>query len=82
MAPEELLSPRGAISFWADDEETWNGEGMVIIRAGSLAEARAIAAEDPMHKSGARSFVVRPWLMNEGTLTIKITYSNGAREVI
>ena len=35
-----------------------------------------------MHASGARSFTVRPWLMNEGTVTIKLTYSDGKREVI
>ena len=28
---------------------------MIIIRAGSLAEAREIAASDPMHASGART---------------------------
>jgi uncharacterized protein YciI len=72
----------GAGPFWADDEQTWEGEGMVIIRAGSLAEARAIAESDPMHKSGARSFTVRPWLLNEGTVTVKITYSDGKREVL
>lgn len=72
----------GAGPFWDDAEEKWEGEGMVIIRAASLAEAKRIAAEDPMHKSGARSYTVRPWLLNEGTLTIKIDYSNGKREVI
>ncbi len=72
----------GAGPFFADNEEDWEGEGMVIIRAGSLAEARAIAAADPMHASGARSFTVRPWLLNEGTLTIKLTYSDGRREIL
>lgn len=72
----------GAGPFWDDKEENWLGEGMVIIRAGSLAEAKEIAAADPMHKSGARSFEVRPWLLNEGTVTIKIDYSNGSREVV
>lgn len=72
----------GAGPLWADDEHTWNGEGMVIIRAGSLAEARRIAEADPMHAAGARSFTVRPWLLNEGTVTVRITYSDGAREVI
>lgn len=72
----------GAGPFWADNEEDWHGEGMVIIRAASLAEARRIAAEDPMHKAGARSYTVRPWLLNEGTLTLKITYSDGKRELI
>lgn len=72
----------GAGPFWADNEEDWHGEGMVIIRASSLADAKRIAGEDPMHKSGARSFTVRPWLMNEGSVTVKITYSDGKREVI
>ena len=72
----------GAGPFWDDTEEIWEGEGMVIIRAGSLAEAKEIAASDPMHSSGARDFKVRPWLMNEGTVTVKIRYSDGSREVI
>ena len=67
----------GAGPFWSDNEQEWHGEGMVIIRAASLAEAKGIAAEDPMHTSGARSFTVRPWLLNEGTFTLKITYSDG-----
>jgi hypothetical protein len=72
----------GAGPHWTDDEKRWEGDGMVIIRAASLAEAKEIAASDPMHASGARSFTVRPWLMNEGTVTIKLTYSDGNREVI
>ncbi|MEM9011136.1 MAG: YciI family protein [Pseudomonadota bacterium] len=72
----------GAGPFWADDEHTWNGEGMVIIRADNLAHARQIAESDPMHSSGARKFMVRPWLLNEGTVTVKISYSDGRREVI
>ena len=68
--------------FREDDEHTWKGEGMVITRAGSLAEARKIAEEDPMHQCGARSFTVRPWLLNEGTFTLKERYSDGSRELI
>ena len=41
---------------WTDDEKSWQGDGMVVVRAKSLAEAREIAARDPMHKSGARNF--------------------------
>jgi uncharacterized protein YciI len=66
----------GAGPFWNEDEETWGGDGMVIIRAGSLAEAKAIAAEDPMHKSGARSFTVRPWLLNEGGFNLRLSFSD------
>ena len=72
----------GAGPFWDDAEEKWEGEGMVIIRAGSVSEAKEIAASDPMHSSGARDFTVRPWLMNEGTVTVKIRYSDGSRELI
>jgi hypothetical protein len=62
---------------WTDDEEFWDGEGMFVIRAQSLADAKAIAAADPMHQCGARDFKVRPWLINEGGLTLKLSFSNG-----
>lgn len=72
----------GSGPFFADNEEDWQGEGMVIIRAGSLAEAKEIAAADPMHTSGARRFTVRPWLLNEGTITLKVRYSGSSRDLI
>ncbi|QXD26333.1 hypothetical protein F7C95_09990 [Opitutia bacterium ISCC 51] len=68
--------------FADDAEQEWEGEGMVILRASSIDEARSIAENDPMHKSGARTFRVRPWMMNEGSITLKVTYSNGQRELI
>jgi len=40
--------------------ETWSGDGMVVIRAESLEDAKAIAAADPMHAAGARKYMVRP----------------------
>ena len=68
--------------FADDDGQKWQGEGMIIIRATCLTEAHQIAAEDPMHKSGARDYRIRPWLLNEGSITINVTYSDGAREVL
>ena len=62
---------------WNDDETSWDGEGTFVIRAKSLAHAREIAAGDPMHRSGARTFKVRPWLINEGGLSVRITFSDG-----
>jgi uncharacterized protein len=62
---------------WTDDEQNWDGEGMVVIRAASLGEAQAIAARDPMHLSGARSYRVRPWLVNEGRLTVELDFASG-----
>lgn len=62
---------------WTDDEQFWDGEGMFVIRAASLDEARGIAASDPMHRCGARSFRVRPWLVNEGSLSATLSFSDG-----
>ena len=72
----------GAGPFPDDEVANWEGEGMVIIRADSLEAAEEIAANDPMHESGARSYRVRPWLMNEGKLTIELTYSDKSMKVI
>ena len=66
---------------WTDDEKSWQGDGMVVVRAKSLAEAKEIAARDPMHKSGARKFTVRPWLVNEGTILVRLNYSKGTFEM-
>jgi len=67
--------------FADDEEKDWSGAGMVIVRAQSLAAAREIAEADPMHKNGARTFRIRPWLLNEGSLTVTVTYSNGGRAI-
>ncbi|MGH8676027.1 MAG: YciI family protein [Burkholderiales bacterium] len=72
----------GAGPFWTEDEQYCELDGMVIIRAKSIEEARAIADSDPMHRSGARSFTIRPWLMNEGTITLKIEMSTGKYQVV
>jgi len=67
---------------WTDDEKSWDGDGMVVIRANSLADARKIMERDPMHKSGARKFKIRPWLVNEGTVSVRLNYSQGTFEMI
>ena len=67
----------GAGPFWEENEIDWNGEGMVIIRANSINHAKEIANSDPMHSSGARSFEVRPWLLNEGNIEVSLDYSTG-----
>lgn len=57
--------------------EEMQGTGMIIYRAGSMNEARAIAEADPMHASGARNFTLRKWLVNEGSLSINVGLSTG-----
>ncbi|MCT8161752.1 YciI family protein [Pseudoruegeria sp. SHC-113] len=51
------------------------GMGLIIYQADSLEAARALAEADPMHASGARSFVLRRWLINEGGLTLSLRLS-------
>lgn len=85
LAYQKDLEARG-ITFgagpFADDTETeWSGEGMIIVRAASLADAVAIANADPMHSAGVRSFRVRPWLLNEGSYTVTVRYSEAFRAV-
>ena len=50
-------------------------EGLIIYRASSLEEARAIADADPMHQVGARTYEIRKWLVNEGQLSFSISLS-------
>lgn len=66
--------------FTADDL-SWEGDGMVIVRAESLVHAQEIASADPMHKRGVRQFDIRPWLLNEGSLTIQVSFSDGRQTI-
>jgi len=49
--------------------------GMIVYRAESLDAARALAEGDPMHSSGARSFTLRKWLINEGSFSVSVRLS-------
>lgn len=61
--------------------DNMQGVGLIIYRAGSFEEAQSLAAGDPMHASGARSFVLRRWLINEGSLSLSVGLST-ARAVM
>ncbi len=54
------------------DEEYGLGPGMAIIRAGSRAEAEAIAVTEPFHQLGWRHNTIRSWKVNEGSLTVSV----------
>lgn len=51
-------------------------EGMIIYRAANLGSARAIADGDPMHSAGARTYDIRKWLVNEGSLSFTVSLSS------
>ncbi|MDV7141455.1 YciI family protein [Tropicimonas sp. TH_r6] len=79
LAYQAELEAAGKLAFAGpvSDESGENllGEGMIIYRADSLDEARALAEADPMHKSGTRSFDLRRWLINEGSFTLTVGLS-------
>ncbi|MCO5163680.1 MAG: YciI family protein [Mesorhizobium sp.] len=61
-----------------DEDGDWQGAGLNILRAASQEEAAKIAAQDPMYKAGARSFEVRPWIVNEGSITVRLDFAKKA----
>jgi uncharacterized protein YciI len=65
----------------SEDLQEWLGEGLFMYRASSMDEAMKIAESDPMHSSGARTFTIREWLLNEGTYTVQVFYSAGRPKI-
>ncbi len=75
MEEQSVLVMAGPTSD--DSGELMQGAGMILYRAASMEAARAIAEADPMHSSGARSFTLRKWLVNEGSLNVSVGLSTG-----
>jgi hypothetical protein len=81
LAYQAELERAGALAFagpMSDDSgDQMQGMGMMVYRAESLEAARALADNDPMHKSGARTYVMRRWMINEGSMTLSVGLSTG-----
>lgn len=79
LAYQTDLERAGTLAFAGPmSDETgaqMQGMGMIIYRAESLEAARALAEADPMHASGARTYVLRRWMINEGSLTLSVGLS-------
>ena len=73
MEASGKLAFAGPVSDFSGEQ--MEGEGLIIYRAASLEEARAFADDDPMHAKGARSYTIRRWLVNEGSLTLEVGLS-------
>jgi uncharacterized protein YciI len=57
------------------------GDGLTILRAGSAEEARRIAATDPFVVNKLRSFEVREWTVMEGSLGLKVNFSDQTLDI-
>lgn len=62
--------------FFNEEPNSWSGDGLLIYNATSLEEATRIAEADPLHRSGARSFSIRPWLLNDGCMNLIFHFSD------
>lgn len=51
-------------------------KGLIIIRADSEEEARAIFDSDPIHAAGIRDYELYEWTMNEGRITLSFDFSD------
>jgi uncharacterized protein YciI len=81
LAYQAELERAGNLAFAGpmSDEtgDQMQGMGLIIYRADSLEAARTLAEEDPMHKTGVRSFVLRRWMINEGSFSVSVNLSTG-----
>ena len=72
LEKEGVLFGAGPVS----GEDGARKHGMIIVRADSFEQARAIADRDPFHKAGLRSYSVDRWSLNEGSLTFTVNFSD------
>ena len=52
------------------------GDGLTIVRAANVEEARQIAAADPFVVNKLRSFEVREWTLMEGSIGVTVNLSD------
>ena len=62
--------------------EEMRGSGMIVYNASSLEEATQITQSDPMHAGGGRTFTIRRWLVNEGSMTLSVKFSAQKAELL
>ncbi|MFC8244805.1 YciI family protein [Streptomyces chartreusis] len=60
-----------------DENYRFSGSGLFVLRADSLQEAACVADADPFHANGIRKYKLVPWQINEGSMDIRVTLSNG-----
>jgi len=79
LAYQQQQEQAGRLAFagpLSDETGTqMEGMGLIVYRAEDFDEARKLAEDDPMHQTGARTFTIRRWLINEGSLQFELKLS-------
>ena len=65
----------------SDSEGAMRGDGLTILRAPSVEEARRIAETDPFFVAGLRSFELREWTLMEGSFGVRVNFSDQSLEI-
>ena len=65
----------------ADGEGPPNGAGLTILRVANAQDARALAEADPFVANGLRTFELKEWTVMEGTLGLRVNFSDQSIEV-
>ena len=58
-----------------DDKAKYDGTGLLVYRVSTRKEAEIVANTDPFHIKGLRSYTLKPWQVNEGSLDIRLMLS-------
>jgi uncharacterized protein YciI len=56
------------------------GSGVTVLRADDEDSARAIAERDPFVRAGLRTFEISRWLLNEGSIEVRVSLGTGRYE--
>jgi uncharacterized protein len=65
----------------AEADGKTRGDGLTVLRAANAEAARRIAEADPFVVNGLRSFELREWTVMEGSLGIKVNFSDQSLEL-
>ena len=65
----------------AEADGQMRGDGLTIVRAANAQAAREIAEADPFVVHGLRSFELREWTVMEGSLGLKVNFSDQSLEL-
>ena len=57
------------------------GDGLTILRAATADEARGMASTDPFVVNKLRTFEVREWTVMEGSLGVKVNFSDQSLDI-
>jgi len=61
-----------------NEEARFDGAGMIVYATSTFEQAKALADRDPFHAKGLRTYTLKPWQVNEGSLSLRLVFSEGS----